>query len=114
MLRVKVQTEISSRRRRARHPTGRYRRSFRDLFDGRDAETKTEGVGNQVRGAAQDVYGTVREGTADVADATTKAARDTASSFEKALRNTIENQPYTAVAIALALGWLFGRTHRPF
>ena len=79
-----------------------------------DAETKTEGVGNQVRGAAQDVYGTVREGTADVADATTKAARDTASSFEKALRNTIENQPYTAVAIALALGWLFGRTHRPF
>jgi ElaB/YqjD/DUF883 family membrane-anchored ribosome-binding protein len=30
------------------------------------------------------------------------------------LRNTIETQPYTAVAIALGLGWLFGRTHRPF
>jgi ElaB/YqjD/DUF883 family membrane-anchored ribosome-binding protein len=40
-------------------------------------------------------------------------ARDTTSSFEKALRNTIENQPYTAVAIALGLGWLLGRMHRP-
>jgi hypothetical protein len=29
------------------------------------------------------------------------------------LRNTIEKQPYTAVAIALGLGWLFGRMHRP-
>jgi ElaB/YqjD/DUF883 family membrane-anchored ribosome-binding protein len=29
------------------------------------------------------------------------------------LRNTIEQQPYTAVAIALGLGWLLGRSHRP-
>ena len=33
--------------------------------------------------------------------------------FEKALRNTIETQTYTAVVIALGLGWLFGRMHRP-
>ena len=39
--------------------------------------------------------------------------RKTAGSFEKALRNTSENQPYTAVVVALALGWLFGRMHRP-
>jgi ElaB/YqjD/DUF883 family membrane-anchored ribosome-binding protein len=26
----------------------------------------------------------------------------------------IENQPYTAVGIALAVGWLLGRTHHPF
>lgn len=45
--------------------------------------------------------------------ATTRAARKTAGSFEKALRNTIENQPYTAVVIALGLGWLFGRMRRP-
>jgi hypothetical protein len=25
----------------------------------------------------------------------------------------IEQQPYTAVAIALGLGWLLGRSHRP-
>ena len=26
---------------------------------------------------------------------------------------TVENQPYTAVTIALGLGWLLGRTRRP-
>ena len=41
------------------------------------------------------------------------SASRTAGSFERALRNTIEKQPYTAVAIALGLAWLFGRTHRP-
>jgi hypothetical protein len=64
-----------------------------------------------VSGASQDLNGIARDGAADVANATSTA--DTASSFEKALRNTIENQPYTAVAIALGLGWLFGRMHRP-
>jgi hypothetical protein len=34
-------------------------------------------------------------------------------SFEKAIRNTIETQPYTAAAIALGIGWLLGRLHRP-
>jgi ElaB/YqjD/DUF883 family membrane-anchored ribosome-binding protein len=29
------------------------------------------------------------------------------------VRNTIENRPYTAVAIALGLGWLLGRMDRP-
>ena len=61
------------------------------------------GVANEVSDAAS-----------QVADAATNAARKTASSFEKALRDTIENQPYTAVAIALGIGWLLGRTHRPF
>ena len=42
-----------------------------------------------------------------------KVARYTASSLEDVVRNTIENQPYTAVAIALGLGWLLGRMHRP-
>jgi ElaB/YqjD/DUF883 family membrane-anchored ribosome-binding protein len=41
------------------------------------------------------------------------SASRTAGSFERALRNTIEKQPYTAVAIALGLAWLFGRMHRP-
>jgi ElaB/YqjD/DUF883 family membrane-anchored ribosome-binding protein len=67
----------------------------------RDAKKQAGGVANEVSDAAF-----------QVADAATNAAR--ASSFGKALRDTIESQPYTAVAIALALGWLFGRTHRPF
>jgi ElaB/YqjD/DUF883 family membrane-anchored ribosome-binding protein len=29
------------------------------------------------------------------------------------LRDTIETQPYTAVFVALGIGWLLGRMHRP-
>jgi ElaB/YqjD/DUF883 family membrane-anchored ribosome-binding protein len=50
---------------------------------------------------------------AHVADAASTAVRKSASSFETAAREVIENQPYTAVAIALAVGWLLGRLHRP-
>jgi uncharacterized protein YjbJ (UPF0337 family) len=74
-----------------------------------DTKTEAEGVINQVSGAAQDLYGQARDSAPELAG----LARDAASSFEKALRNTIENQPYTAVALALGLGWLFGRLHRP-
>ena len=42
------------------------------------------------------------------------SASRTTGSFERAFRNAVETQPYTAVAIALGLGWLFGRMHRPF
>jgi ElaB/YqjD/DUF883 family membrane-anchored ribosome-binding protein len=49
---------------------------------------------------------------------TTKEAKDqaveNANTFEKMLMETIENKPYAAVAIALGLGWLFGRMHHPF
>ncbi len=40
-------------------------------------------------------------------------SRETASFFETQLRNTIEQQPYTAIAIALGIGWLLGRSHHP-
>ena len=41
------------------------------------------------------------------------SASRTAGSFERALRNTIEKRPFTAIAVALGLAWLFGRMHRP-
>ena len=69
----------------------------------REAKKQAGGVADEVSNAAS-----------QIADAATNAARKTASSFERALRDTIENQPYTAVPIALGLGWLLGRTHRPF
>jgi uncharacterized protein YjbJ (UPF0337 family) len=75
-----------------------------------DTRTQAEGVAKQVNGAAQDLYGQARDAASDAAS----AARDTASSFEKMLRNTIETQPYTAALVALGLGWLIGRMHRPF
>jgi ElaB/YqjD/DUF883 family membrane-anchored ribosome-binding protein len=78
-----------------------------------DAKKQAGGVAGEVSDAAQDLYGHALDSASEVADATTKAARKTAGSFERALRTTIENQPYTAVIIALGLGWLLGRTHRP-
>jgi uncharacterized protein YjbJ (UPF0337 family) len=67
-----------------------------------DTKTKTEGVMNQAAGAAQDLYGQ----TAD-------AARQTATTLDTWLRNTIETQPYTTAIVALGIGWLLGRLHRP-
>jgi uncharacterized protein YjbJ (UPF0337 family) len=63
-----------------------------------DAQTQLKGQARQVAGAAEDFYG---------------QAKDAASSVTDIVRRTIEEQPYTAVAIALAIGWLLGRTHRP-
>ena len=67
-----------------------------------DVKTQLQGKLDQAAGAAQDLYGQ----TAD-------AARETAITFDKWLRNTIETQPYTAAMVALGIGWLLGRMHRP-
>jgi len=81
-----------------------------------DTKTEAEGVVNQVKGAAQNLYGQARDSASQIADAATDtatAARNSASSLERTLRNTIETQPYTAVVMALGVGWLLGRMHRP-
>ena len=54
-----------------------------------------------------------KQQASNVAEAANTAARETANSFETAARGVIETQPYTAVGIALAIGWLMGRMHRP-
>ena len=66
------------------------------------ARTQAEGLANQATGAAQDLYGQAAD-----------TVREKASSFEKALRHTIESQPYTSAFVALGIGWLLGRMHRP-
>jgi ElaB/YqjD/DUF883 family membrane-anchored ribosome-binding protein len=78
-----------------------------------DAKKQAGDVADAVTDAAQDVYGQARESAADVVGAANTAARKTVGSVEKAIRNTIETQPYTAAAIALGIGWLLGRMHRP-
>jgi ElaB/YqjD/DUF883 family membrane-anchored ribosome-binding protein len=78
-----------------------------------DAKKQAGHIAGEASDAAQDLYGHAADSASDFADATTKAARKTANSFERALRDTIETQPYTAVAIAVGLGWLLGRMHRP-
>lgn len=74
-----------------------------------DARTHVEGAANQLQGTAEDLYGQAREGTSDLGE----AARAAGPSLEGAIRNTIEQRPYRAVAIALAIGWFLGRLHRP-
>jgi uncharacterized protein YjbJ (UPF0337 family) len=78
-----------------------------------DVRMQAEGMANELKGRAQDLYGQARERAADVAVDMADAAREAGSSSERILRKTIEQQPYTAVAIALGLAWLLGRSHRP-
>jgi uncharacterized protein YjbJ (UPF0337 family) len=74
-----------------------------------DAKTQVRGMADQAAGAAQDLYGQARDTAAEAA----VTARDSAASLEKWLRRTIETQPYTAAIVAMGLGWLLGRMHRP-
>ena len=50
---------------------------------------------------------------ADAAGRSMKVARYTASSLEERGAQYHQSPPYTVVAIALGLGWLLGRMHRP-
>lgn len=74
-----------------------------------DTRSQFQGVVDQAQGTAENLYGQAK----DAASNTAQGLRKTASSFEDVIRHTIEDRPYTAVAVALALGWLVGRTHRP-
>jgi uncharacterized protein YjbJ (UPF0337 family) len=67
-----------------------------------DVKTQLQGKLDQAAGTAQDLYGQAAD-----------AARDTAVNFDKWLRTTIETQPYTTAIVALGIGWLLGRMHRP-
>jgi uncharacterized protein YjbJ (UPF0337 family) len=74
-----------------------------------DTKTQVQGAMDRAQGAAENLYGQTKDAANDAAE----GLRKTAHSFEDTLRNTIEDKPYMAVAIALGLGWLLGRTHRP-
>ncbi len=73
-----------------------------------DVKSQVEGKIKQATGAAQDLYGQARDAAGDAA----KAVQERAAPLEEALRNTIEKRPYTAVAVALAIGWFVGRMSR--
>jgi uncharacterized protein YjbJ (UPF0337 family) len=73
-----------------------------------DTKSQVQGVIDQAQGTAEDLYGQAKDVASDAAE----SVRKSAISFEDTLRHTIETKPYTAVAIALGLGWLLGRTHR--
>jgi uncharacterized protein YjbJ (UPF0337 family) len=74
-----------------------------------DPKREMQGVLDQAQGSAEKLYGQAKDAASDAA----AGVRSAAVSFEDMVRNTVENRPYTAAAIALGIGWLLGRTHRP-
>jgi uncharacterized protein YjbJ (UPF0337 family) len=75
-----------------------------------DLKSQVEGTVKQAVGSAQDLYGQARE----TSGAAAAAVRRQAGSFERAVRESVETRPYTAVAIALAIGWFVGRLGRSY
>jgi uncharacterized protein YjbJ (UPF0337 family) len=67
-----------------------------------DAKMQVEGMANQIGGSAQDLYGQLQENASELV----RPLGDVVGKF-------IKEQPYTATLIALGIGWLLGRTHRP-
>ena len=67
-----------------------------------DAKMQAEGMANEIRGSAQDLYGQANE-----------SAPELVRSVGNVVGKFIKEQPYTATLIALGIGWLLGRTHRP-
>jgi uncharacterized protein YjbJ (UPF0337 family) len=67
-----------------------------------DAKMQAEGMANEIRGLAQDSYGQAQENASELV----RSVGDVVGKF-------IKEQPYTATLIALGIGWLLGRTHRP-
>jgi ElaB/YqjD/DUF883 family membrane-anchored ribosome-binding protein len=64
----------------------------------------------QAVGSAQDIYGQAKYSAGDAVN----AVKDASASVEDSISTYIETNPCTTIAIALGLGWLIGRTHRPF
>jgi uncharacterized protein YjbJ (UPF0337 family) len=76
-----------------------------------DARTRAQGQLQQAEGSIQDLYGQAKDTTADAISAVREMVPD---SVKDTLADFIEDRPYTAVAVALAIGWFLGRSHRPF
>jgi uncharacterized protein YjbJ (UPF0337 family) len=75
-----------------------------------DVKSQVEGTVKQAVGVAQDLYGQARETAGEAA----AVVRRQAGSIEEMIRENVETRPYTAVAIALALGWFVGRLGRSY
>ena len=71
--------------------------------------SQVRGVFDQAQGSAERLYGEAKEAASETA----QGVRAAAVSLEDIIRTTIEQRPYTAAAVALGIGWLLGRTHRP-
>ena len=69
-----------------------------------DSKRQAEGLADQAAGAAQNLYGQAKDTAAEAAEVVKKGA----SNAEDFVRRVIESQPYTAVAVAFAIGLALG------
>ena len=101
-IKVELSDQIGERNGRTsgnRHRQKCRREGGRKLWPNRwDVQAQAKGQAKQLQGAAEDLYG---------------QAVDAAGGVVDTVQNVIETRPYTAVAVALGLGWLLGRMHRP-
>ena len=75
-----------------------------------DTKTEVKGVMNQAAGAVQDAYGK----TVDAATEGAQTVKEAAIQGHDIVRKFVEDNPYTAAAIALGVGLLIGyAAHRP-
>jgi uncharacterized protein YjbJ (UPF0337 family) len=75
-----------------------------------DAKTRVHGQMRQAEGSIQELCGQA----VDSAEDAINTVRQMPASVDNTIRRYIESNPYTTAAIALGLGWLIGRSHRPF
>jgi hypothetical protein len=60
------------------------------------------------------LYGKTGDNASQVLPSSQTLSPEQKQSLGDVVRKTIENQPYTAIAIALGVGWLLGRMNRSF
>jgi uncharacterized protein YjbJ (UPF0337 family) len=74
-----------------------------------DTKSEMKGVMNQAAGAVQDAYGK----TVDAALEGAQTVKEAAIQGHDTVRRIVEDNPYTAIAIALGIGFVIGyATHR--
>ena len=75
-----------------------------------DDKTQARYQTQQAEDSVQDLYGQAKDAAGEAINAVGKMP----ASAEDTIRHYIQNRPLTTAAIAFALGWLVGRSHRPF
>jgi ElaB/YqjD/DUF883 family membrane-anchored ribosome-binding protein len=78
--------------------------------EGRTAGAASNGQPRSEQRSIQDLYGQAVDAAEDSID----AVRQMPGCLDDTVRRYIETRPYTTALIALGVGWLIGRSHRPF
>jgi uncharacterized protein YjbJ (UPF0337 family) len=75
-----------------------------------DAKTSVQGQMRRAEGGIEEIHGQAVNSAEDAID----TLRQTPASVGDTIRHCVKSNPYTTAAMALSLGWLIGRSRRPF